>query len=126
MCRSLIKRGGYDTSYNALARCAEACTVTPASMLYLLPRLIVLCYLCVSVGCMADGPAADITGLKEWYISTHVKVQRAQTKPSFGCRRAAKTNNFWNRLVRKGSIMRRVCMYGEYPGQAESSAFPNP
>ncbi|CAL5222529.1 g4904 [Coccomyxa viridis] len=46
MCRSFIKRGGYDTSYNALAR------------------------------------------------------------------RAAKNNNFWNRLVRKGSIMRRVCMYG--------------
>jgi hypothetical protein len=27
-------------------------------------------------------------------------------------RRAAKTNNVWNRLVRRGSIARRVCMYG--------------
>ena len=74
---------------------------------------------------MVDRPAADVTGLKEWYISMHVKVQYAQTKPLFGCRRAAKTNNFWNRLVRKGSIMRRVCMYGEYSGKAETSACPN-
>eukprot|EP00878_Enallax_costatus_P016007 GHUV01016783.1.p1 GENE.GHUV01016783.1~~GHUV01016783.1.p1 ORF type:complete len:261 (+),score=62.45 GHUV01016783.1:953-1735(+) len=27
-------------------------------------------------------------------------------------RRAAKTNNFWNRLVRRGSITRRILMYG--------------
>eukprot|EP00775_Hariotina_reticulata_P009226 gene9226-9391_t len=33
---------------------------------------------------------------------------------SYTClaRRAAKTNNVWNRLVRKGSIMRRCAMYG--------------
>ncbi|EIE25281.1 hypothetical protein COCSUDRAFT_40577 [Coccomyxa subellipsoidea C-169] len=46
MCRQIIQKHGYDTSYNALAR------------------------------------------------------------------RAAKSNNVWNRLVRKGSIARRVCMYG--------------
>jgi hypothetical protein len=33
---------------------------------------------------------------------------------SYTClaRRAAKTNNVWNRLVRRGSITRRICMYG--------------
>jgi Protein of unknown function (DUF2838) len=33
---------------------------------------------------------------------------------SYSClaRRAAKTNNVWNRLVRRGSVARRVCMYG--------------
>jgi hypothetical protein len=33
---------------------------------------------------------------------------------SYTClaRRAEKTNNYWNRLVRRGSITRRVCMYG--------------
>lgn len=33
---------------------------------------------------------------------------------SYTClaRRAAKSNNIWNRLVRRGSIMRRVCVYG--------------
>ena len=101
MCRSLIKRGGYDTSYNALARCAEACTVTPASMLYLLPRLIVLCYLCVSFGCMADGLAADITGLKEGYISMHVKLQCAQTK-HFGVQARCKDEQFLEQACAEG------------------------
>ena len=27
-------------------------------------------------------------------------------------RRAARTNNFWNRLVRKGSVMRRCVVFG--------------
>lgn len=33
---------------------------------------------------------------------------------SYTClaRRAAKTNNVWNRLVRRGSIGRRICVYG--------------
>lgn len=33
---------------------------------------------------------------------------------SYSClaRRAAKTNNFWNRLVRRGSVARRLAMYG--------------
>ena len=33
---------------------------------------------------------------------------------SYTClaRRAAKQNNVWNRLVRRGSVARRVCVYG--------------
>ena len=30
-------------------------------------------------------------------------------------RRAARTNNFWNRLVRKGSVMRRCAVFGALP-----------
>jgi hypothetical protein len=41
-------------------------------------------------------------------------ILRRGYETSYTClaRRAAKTNNVWNRLVRKGSIMRRCAMYG--------------
>lgn len=41
-------------------------------------------------------------------------IVRNGYETSYTClaRRAAKTNNVWNRLVRRGSITRRICMYG--------------
>jgi hypothetical protein len=41
-------------------------------------------------------------------------ILRHGFETSYTClaRRAAKTNNVWNRLVRRGSITRRICMYG--------------
>jgi hypothetical protein len=41
-------------------------------------------------------------------------IRRYGYETSYTClaRRAAKSNNFWNRLVRRGSIMRRISMYG--------------
>ena len=44
-------------------------------------------------------------------------IQQHQYDTSYRClaRRAAKTNNILNRIVRRGSAGRRVCMYGESP-----------
>ena len=44
-------------------------------------------------------------------------ILRNKYDTSYIClaRRAAKSNNIWNRLVRKGSSLRRVCMYGGSP-----------
>lgn len=41
-------------------------------------------------------------------------ILRHGYETSYTClaRRAAKTNNFWNRLIRRGSALRRVGMYG--------------
>lgn len=41
-------------------------------------------------------------------------ILRRGYETSYTClaRRAAKTNNFWNRLIRRGSALRRVSMYG--------------
>ena len=41
-------------------------------------------------------------------------ILRHGYETSYTClaRRAAKSNNIWNRLVRRGSITRRICMYG--------------
>ena len=69
-------------------------------------------------------------GTKEWLHISNAWAQSCSAPRTssliLGAGVLQRHNNFWNRLVRKGSIMRRVCMYGEYPGQAESSAFPNP
>ena len=42
-----------------------------------------------------------------------IKANGFDTSYSCLARRAAKTNNFWNRTVRKGSTLRRVFMFGE-------------
>lgn len=41
-------------------------------------------------------------------------IQQHKYDTSYNClaRRAAKTNNIWNRIVRQGSTMRRCSMYG--------------
>lgn len=42
-------------------------------------------------------------------------ILKHKYETSYGClaRRAAKTNNALNRFVRRGSVARRVCAYGE-------------
>lgn len=42
-----------------------------------------------------------------------IKANKYETSFSCLARRAQKTNNFWNRTVRKGSSLRRVSMFGE-------------
>ena len=56
-----------------------------------------------------------------WWVLLHLLqvlcrslIKQNGYETSYIClaRRAAKTNNFWNRLVRRGSITRRILMYG--------------
>lgn len=44
---------------------------------------------------------------------SYIMKNKFETSYSTLAKRAAKSNNFWNRLVRKGSKARRVAVYGE-------------
>lgn len=41
-----------------------------------------------------------------------IKKHGYETSYSCLAKRAAKTNNVWNRIVRKGCKARRICMFG--------------
>ena len=53
-----------------------------------------------------------VLGLQIAFRSFILK-HKFETSYSTLAKRAAKSNNFWNRLVRRGSKARRVAMYGE-------------
>ncbi len=55
----------------------------------------------------------DVSNLFSQVISRKfIKANGYDTSYSCLARRAVKTNNFWNRTVRKGSSLRRVMMFG--------------
>ncbi len=43
----------------------------------------------------------------------YIKKHGYETSYSCLAKRAAKTNNVWNRIVRKGCKARRLCMFGK-------------
>ena len=55
-------------------------------------------------------------------------IKRHQYETSYSClaKRAAKTNNVWNQLVRKGCKARRLCMFGEFAGAFVNLMFDTP
>ena len=54
------------------------------------------------------------SALLQVFSRRFIKANGFDTSYSCLARRAAKTNNFWNRIVRKGSTLRRVFMFGEH------------
>ena len=55
-------------------------------------------------------------------------IRKHGYETSYSClaKRAAKTNNVWNRIVRKGCKARRICMFGADPSPQDLSLPPAP
>jgi hypothetical protein len=56
--------------------------------------------------------ACSIWRVAQVLFRKYILAHGYQTSYIALARRAARTNNFWNRLVRKGSVMRRCATYG--------------
>ena len=64
------------------------------------------------VDCLSNGLCFDTLQV---IFRRFILAHKYETSYIALARRAARTNNFWNRLVRKGSVMRRCAVFGALP-----------
>lgn len=67
---------------------------------------------CASSDCLSNGLCFDTLQV---IFRRFILAHKYETSYIALARRAARTNNFWNRLVRKGSVMRRCAVFGALP-----------
>ena len=131
-CNLLVALGGSPCLLRCLADCllvhstgnnapihlqspAEACARQCK-----LPKGVVYVWLVASYsGCDSNGSHAGNTActilscVLQVCCQQYIRKHGYETSYSCLAKRAAKTNNVWNRIVRKGCKARRLCMFGE-------------